>query len=460
MSSCSEQLAHWVFALKFEDLPADVVESAKLRILDVMGLALAGLGTAFGQSVRRAAIAMASGGESRILGTGERVGTSTAAFVNGALAQALEFDDTHNESIVHMSSPSVAAALALSETLNLSGKQLITAIALSNEIACRVGSVAPGQFHRRGFHPTGLFAPFGTTYLAGKVLGLSPEQLVNAAGIVGSFAAGILECWVDGTDSKYLHSGWAAQSGIVAAFLGRAGTTGPRTVFEGRFGLMASHLQDDRVPRNFARITAALGTAWESRRSSFKPFPAAHVIHPYVDALLRLRQQHGINPGSVREIVCPVAGHIVPIVCEPIAEKRRPKSDSHGRVSLQYTLAEALQVGRLGKDAYQPSALQDPEILRLADSVAYHVDPTFPGPERFKGQVKVTLHNGATYEAIEEHNRGSAENPMSTDDLVAKFEENAATILAPTQTGRLAAGIFGLESSTDASALVQLSSGD
>lgn len=459
MSTCSEQLAHWASTLKFEDLPADVVESTKLRILDVIGLAIAGLGTAYGQSVRKAAIAIGSNGEGRIFGTGERVGTCAAAFANGALAQALEFDDTHNESIVHMSSPSVASALALSETLSLSGRQAIAAIAMSNEIACRVGSVSPGQFHRRGFHPTGLFAPFGTTYLAGKLLGLSEEQLVNAAGIVGSFAAGILQCWVDGTDSKYLHSGWAAQSGIVAALLGRADTTGPKAVFEGRFGFMASHLPDGNVPRDFARITEGLGVAWESRRSSFKPFPAAHVIHPYIDALLRLRQQHAIDPASVREIACPVAGYIVPIVCEPVAEKRRPRSDSHGRVSLQYTLAEAMYTGSLGKSAYQSSALGNPRILRLADSVTYSVDPTFPGPERFKGQVKVTLHNGAVYETIEEHNRGSGENPMSTVDLVAKFEENAAGVLAPAQVKQLVAGIFSLEEARDAGALVQLSVG-
>jgi 2-methylcitrate dehydratase PrpD len=460
MSSCSERLAHWASTLRFEDLPADVVESTKVRILDVIGLALAGLGTAFGQSVRKAAIAMGSSAESRIFGTGERVGATAAAFANGALAQALEFDDTHNESIVHMSSPSVAAALALAETLNLSGRQLVTAIALSNEIACRVGSVAPGQFHRRGFHPTGLFAPFGTTYLAGKLLGLSEEQLVNAAGIVGSFAAGILQCWVDGTDSKYLHSGWAAQSGIVAAFLGRAGTAGPKAVFEGRFGFLASHLPDGNTPRGFARITDGLGVTWESRRSSFKPFPAAHVIHPYIDALLRLRQEHAIDPASVREIACPVASYVVPIVCEPVAEKRRPQSDSHGRVSLQYTLAEAMHAGRLGKNAYQSHALQNPEILRLADSVAYYVDPTFPGPEQFKGQVKITLHNGAVYEAIEEHNRGSAENPMSTADLVAKFEENAGAVLSPVQIKQLAAQTFALERTADASVLVQLSVGN
>ena len=460
MSTCSEHLARWVSALKFEDLPADVVDSTKLRILDVIGLAIAGLGTTYGQSVRTAAIAMGSSGEGRIFGTGERVGTSAAAFANGALAQALEFDDTHNESIVHMSSPSVASALALGETLRLSGKQIMTAIALSNEIACRVGSVAPGQFHRRGLHPTGLFAPFGTTYLAGKLLGLSEEQLVNATGIVGSFAAGILQCWVDGTDSKYLHSGWAAQSGIIAAFLGRAGTTGPKAVFEGRFGFMASHLPDGNTPQDFARITDGLGVTWESRRSSFKPFPAAHVIHPYIDALLRLRRQHAIDPASVREIACPVASYIVPIVCEPVAEKRRPNSDSHGRVSLQFTLAEAMHAGRLGKDAYQLSSRRNPEILRLADSVMYSIDLAFPGPERFQGQVKVTLHNGAVYEAVEEHNRGSAENPMSTADLVAKFEENVAGVLAPAQAKQLVAAIFGLEDSRDADALVKMSIGD
>lgn len=457
MSSRSEQLARWAHSLTFEDLPADVVQSTKVRILDVMGLTLAGLGTAFGRSVRDAATAQGSSGASRIFGTGDPVGAAAAAFVNAALAQALEFDDTHNESIVHMSSPSVAAALALSETLPVSGKQLITAIALSNEIACRIGSVAPGQFHRRGLHPTGLFAPFGTTYLAGKLLGLSEEQLVNAAGIAGSFAAGILQCWVDGTDSKYLHSGWAAQSGIVAAFLGRAGTTGPTEVFEGRFGFMASHLPDASAPRNFERITQGLGNMWESRKSSFKPFPAAHVIHPYIDALLRLRKQHAIRPGSVRAIVCAVANQIVPIVCEPMAEKRRPRSDSHGRVSLQYTLAEVLHAGRLGKDAYQPSSLLDPEILRLADSVTYYVDPSFPGSERFKGQVKVILDDGATYEAVEEHNRGSAENPMSMEDLTAKFEENASGVLTSARTRQLADAIFALESHTDASALVQLS---
>ncbi|MFO1351294.1 MAG: MmgE/PrpD family protein [Gammaproteobacteria bacterium] len=460
MPSYTKPLAEWASTIRFEDLPAAVVENSKFRILDVIGLALAGLGTPFGASIKNAALALNPPGPCHLFGVGQRLGVAPAAFANGALAQALEFDDTHNESIVHMSSPAVAAALALAEYRPVSGRDLLTAVALGNEISCRIGCVAPGQFHRRGFHPTGLFAPFGVAFLAGRLLGLQPEQLVNAAGIVASFAAGVLQCWVDGTQSKFLHPGWAAQSGISAAFLAQAGATGPQEALEGRFGLFASHLQDPAVTRSFDRITAGLGTLWESEKASFKPFPAAHVIHPYIDALLRLRQQHRIDHRQVREIVCPVAAYIVPIVCEPLAEKRRPNTDSHGRVSFQYTLAETLARGELGPDAYRAEALRDPAILRLADVVNYHVDPNFPGPERFKGAVKIIMNDGAVYEAVEEHNRGSAANPMSPAELIAKFEANAAALLSPDQRARLIAAVTAVDGMAAAGELVRLAIAD
>src|SRR5579872_2876940 len=295
--------------MRFEDLPADVIESTKLRVMDVMGLSLAGAITPFGHSTLAAAVALSPPGPCRVWGTGDRLGVTAAAFANGAFSQALEFDDTHNESIVHMSSPAVAAALALAELSRpVSGRDLITAIALGNEISCRVGSVASGQFHKRGFHPTGLFATFGITYLASKLLGLDTHRMAQAAGICGSFASGLLQCWVDGTQTKFLHPGWAAQSAITAATLAREGTTGPAEVFEGRFGLFASHLQDATgTLADYGRIHHKLGTHWESRNASFKPFPAAHVLHPYISAILRLRSQHGITSADVERIECPVA---------------------------------------------------------------------------------------------------------------------------------------------------------
>ena len=454
-AALATQLARWVSGLSFADLPADVVAATRLRVLDVIGLALAGSTTPFGRSTRKAALALSPPGSSRILATGERVGSPTAAFANAAFAQALEFDDTHNESVVHMSSPAVAAALALAETRTTSGRELIVAIALANEISCRIGSVASGQFHRRGFHPTGLFAPFGVTCLAGRLLGSDAVILSRALGICGSFAAGLLECWVDGTQSKFLHSGWAAQSGIAAATLAHAGVTGPPTILEGRFGLFASHLQHPETRKELERVTEGLGTTWESRNASFKPYPAAHVLHPYVDAVLRARERHAIVPEDVARIECPVAEFNVSIVCEPLAEKLAPASDSHARISLQYTVAEALYAGRLGRSAYSEESRASPAILALARRVTYVVDPTFPGPGRFKGAVRITMRDGRVIAETQEHNLGSVENPMSAEQLRAKFDENAAGILSDPQRDRLAGDVDQLDVLDDAAILVE-----
>jgi 2-methylcitrate dehydratase PrpD len=435
--SFSIQLGRWAAGLAFEDLPEDVVAATKLRVMDVIGLALAGAETDFGRSVHRAALALSAPGPSTILGFGDRVSAPAAAFANGAFSQALEYDDTHNESIVHMSSPAVSATLALAEFTEVSGRDFLTAIAIGNEISCRVGSVSSGELHKRGFHPTGLFATFGASYLAGKLLGLDAETMARAAGIAGSFASGLLQCWVDGTQTKFLHPGWSAQSGITAALLARAGVTGPAKVFEGRWGLFASHVQDANAHRDFARITDRLGDHWASRNSSFKPFPAAHVIHPYISAALRLREKYSIAPRDIECIECPVAQFIVGIVCEPTAEKFAPSTDSHGRVSLQYSVAEALYQGALGKSAYSAESRSSPEILALARRVQYRVDPDYPGPGRFKGAVMIRLKDGREFEEIEEYNRGSAENPMTRDELRAKFEENAGGFLTAGQRRRL-----------------------
>jgi 2-methylcitrate dehydratase PrpD len=342
----------------------------------------------------------------------------------------------------------------MADFTEISGRDLITAVAIGNEISCRVGSVSSGELHKRGFHPTGLFATFGAAYLAGKLLSLDADALACAAGIAGSFASGLLECWVDGTQTKFLHPGWSAQSGITAALLAGSGVTGPAQVFEGRWGLFASHVQDSAAHRDFTRIGERLGEHWESRNSSFKPFPAAHVIHPYISAVLRLRQKHGIKPADIQRIECPVTAFIVGIVCEPTEEKFAPASDSHGRVSLQYTLAEALYHGSLGKNAYSAASRVNPEILALARRVQYHVDPDYPGPGRFKGAAKIVLNDGRSLEEVEEYNRGSAENPMTAEELRAKFDENASGFLTATQRENMVHEIDHLERLTSAKLLI------
>ena len=449
VQSCSQSIARWVTQATFETLPQDVVAATRLRILDVIGLTIAGGTTPFGLAVRRTADA-APAMRCRLWGTDRTTSMASAAFANGALSQALEYDDTHNESIVHISSPSVAAALALVDQHGGSGRDLIRAVAIGNEVSSRAGSVAPGQFHKRGFHPSGLFAPFGVACLASAFLGLDERATVAAQGIVGSFAAGLIQCWVDGTQSKFLHPGWAAQSGIAAAGLAHEGVTGPSEVYEGRFGLFASHLQDEAAARDYGRLVEGLGTRWDSRNASFKPYPAAHVIHPYIDAALRLRERLGLTPAMIARVECPVPPYILGIVLEPLAEKRRPLTDSHGRVSMQYTLAEALVLGRLGRDSYSAASLRDPAILSLADRIDYVVDESLPGPEQFKGVVRIELTTGGVVEDIEEHNRGSLANPMSVAEITGKFRENVSGTLSDEEANRLIDLVLDLDAIEDA----------
>jgi 2-methylcitrate dehydratase PrpD len=163
-----------------------------------------------------------------------------------------------------------------------------------------------------------------------------------------------------------------------------------------------------------------------------------------------------VTPADVERLDCPVTQFIVGIVCEPAAEKVAPLTQSHCRVSLQYTLAEALVRNRLGRDAYEDVLRRDPEILALARRVHYHVDPAYPGPGRFKGAVRATLRDGRIVEVAEEYNRGSAENPMSEDDLRAKFHENAAAVLDAAARSKLADTIARLDTLTDAAILPPL----
>ncbi len=180
------------------------------------------------------------------------------------------------------------------------------------------------------------------------------------------------------------------------------------------------------------------------------------MIHPYISAVLRLRAKYGIQPQDVERIECPVTAFIVGIVCEPTVEKFAPASDSHGRVSLQYSLAEALYHGALGKAAYSAESRGNPEILALARRVHHYVDPDYPGPGRFKGAARIVLKNGSSFEEVEEYNRGSAENPMTQEELRAKFDDNASAFLLARQRDHLSNEIGRLETIDSASDLLSI----
>ena len=300
-NSLSLELAHWTLGLRYEDLPERVVADVKLRVLDTLGLVISGAGTPMGRAVHAASGSLGSGRRARLIPSGKRTSAPTAALAHGTQAHAEDFDDTHNESIMHSSAPVVATALALGEWVRASGREAIVLVAAGNELNCRLGCVAPGRFHDHGFHPTSVLGSITSAILAGRMLGLDASGAAHAAGIAGSQASGILEAYEDGTWSKTLHPGWAAHAGVTAGVLASAGFSGPLTVLEGRFGLYRSFLRGSGQSFDFDRVTAGLGDEWEQLDSSFKPYPCAHAIHSFVDAALEVRTSLGLRPARCLE---------------------------------------------------------------------------------------------------------------------------------------------------------------
>jgi 2-methylcitrate dehydratase PrpD len=430
--SASGALAEWTLRLQCGDLPSDIVEAVQVRLLDTIGIMLAATDTPIGRAARDGARAMGGGTSSRIVGFGDRTSAMLAALAGGTLAHALDFDDTHDPSLVHPSAAIVPAALAVGETAGASGNELLAVLAAGSEIGCRLGSVAPMAFHKRGLHPTGLLTGFGAVAVAGRLLGLEASKLQAAFGIHGSQAAGLLESFSDGTWVKTMHPGWAACSGIAAVHLAANGFTGPATVFEGRRGLFAALADAPEGGLDFSRLTAELGRTWEFRRSSIKLYPCAQVIQPFVDLALAASRQ-GLRHDRIRTVTAPMAEHYIGVVAEPRAEKLAPVTPTHARASLQYCIAAALRLGHCGPGAFTEKIIADPAILKLAARVATPVEQRPAAPGQLRARLTIETDDGQRWQAEQEHHRGSAENPISRADVEAKFEANTERLLSRRQ---------------------------
>lgn len=440
MPSITESLAAWLVDLRLDDLPAELRHQTQQRILNHVGVALAAGSREYGAAVGPAALALGAVGPCHILGRAEGTIATSAALANGTMASALAFDDSQTETLIHVTATTAAAAMAIAEWKGLSGRDVLLAVAAGNEIICRIGAVAPAQFHRNGFHPTGVVGAFGAAFVAARLLGLDARHMVQAAGIVGTMAAGSNECWRDGSWAQIIDPGWAAQCGITAAVLAANGFSGPAPVLEGAYGLFASHIQDRAYSLDLARAEAALGATWESRHVSIKPYPCGHVSIPFVDCALDLFGR-GIRAEQITRVICHVPQWITPVVCEPAAEKKRPTTDWHCRVSLPFTMAETLFLGRMDATSYSPENRADPGILALAQRVDYVIDPDAPRAEEYKGWITVETHDGASHEAVHFHGK---DDHMSDAAIFTKFEQCLTGTPAAGQAGALRDAVLAL----------------
>ncbi|MGB7258333.1 MAG: MmgE/PrpD family protein [Pseudolabrys sp.] len=415
----AEQLAECIAGLHAAGLPPAVKTKCDDLLIDVVGLCVTARNEDY---VKRALAGWDDDGPCTAIGHKRTLSASGAAFINGTAAHGEDFDDTFEGGPVHAGAVIVPAVLAACERHKPDGQSALLGIAVGTEVMCRLSTVVPKAVHKSGFHPTAIFGVMGAAAGVGAALGLTQKQIVDALGIAGSLAGGIIEYLAEGAWTKRLHPGWAAQSGLRAALLGRSGFSGPRTVFEGVHGLF--HGFAHTTKGNYAALTGDFGKRWVTETLAFKPYPCGTMAHPYIDCAKRLAAR-GIKADDVKELVCEVAEGTVHRLWEPLADKQRPPNGYAAKFSTPFLLATGFVRGGVGLDAFTDAAVHDKDVLALSSKVRYVVDPDNPYPNNFTGHIRAVMRGGSVIEERQPHLRGGAHEPLTHADVEEKFLLNA-----------------------------------
>ena len=438
------KLAEFAAALRFDALPADVIDAARRHLLDTVGVAIRGRAHPNARNSLRAMEAVdGAAGTVAVWGSERELSTGYAALVNGIACHVLDFDDTHTDAIVHGSAIIAPVVLALGEQQKASGGELIVAFVAGWEVAARVGLASRGTFHQRGFHTTSIAGVFGASAAAARLLGLSAERTAHALGLAGSQASGINEYLSNSSSAKCMHTGWSAHAGIIAATMAQAGMTGPMTVFEGRDGLLRTHGEHNEA--DVEALAADLSTRWETTRVSIKPYPCCHFAHAFVDCVGTLVSR-GVKASNVVSLECVVPQTEVALICEPRAGKVKPETPYAAKFSLPFLLAAKLVDGAIGHQTFEGENLARQDLLGIAARVTYRIaspDET-PFPKTFPGWVDATLTDGRRIVERIEINAGHPDNPLSIEDVRAKFTSNTVSAMGHAGAKRLAALIMAL----------------
>ena len=444
----SRRLAEHVVGVRFEDLSPKAVQMARYALLDAIGVSLgaSGLGEGCDAFVSQA-MAQGATEEATILGYGKRTSAALAAFANGALAHALDFEDAFDGAPVHPNAQTVPAVLALAESLpSVSGRDVIAALAVGCDLVCRLGQSPTPSIDSYGWYPPPIFGAFGATAAAARLLRLSVEQTLDAFSLTLCQATCSAEIKYN-PDSviRAVRDAFAAQAGIVSAQLAARGVRGFNQPFEGKAGFFAlfARGQYSRQP-----LLTDLGRGFLIEELSFKPWPACRGTHAFIDAALQLRAQHSFGWQEVAS--GQMTGSTVQLMLyEPQAGKRRPSTAIDAKFSLPFTVASALIHGGVTLASYETSALHEPAVLALAEKLSYVVsDEPLLRDSPTSGRLSLTLRGGKTVECTVVAPLGAIARPLAESTLIDKFKHCAsqARVKVPQQNlGRIISGILSLE---------------
>lgn len=462
MEFLAQLLSQFVYATNYEMLSDTVVSQIKQHVIDTLGCCYAGLPLASMEAMRH--VVMIDGGQEQAsaIGLQRAVPTMQAAFINGSLARALEFDDIFMPDL-HPSGVIVPVALALGEWVQSTGKEFLTAIATGLELCCRLSAAAydfdlkNSLFNQRGQDASSLCGSIAASAMAAKLLKLDADKIMHAIAISVSFASGVIESNRTGGTIKGLQSGWAAKAAIQAALLAQAGITGPKAALEGRLGFYQSFISGKFQS---AKLTTDLGQEWLMSTIRFKPYPCNYYTHTGIDAALNLLRRN-IDIDQIVSLHLGVASPMFRTIGEPLPLKQSPQDGYAAKFSAPYTIASALLGGTglgLGINDFNDDLVKEPRRKELMVKTTVSIDEECNEifPEHAASILTITLKEGREWVEKVMVNRGSPANPLSNQEIIIKFQDNAAGHLTVEEQKKLIENIFNIESLVRVNDLVAL----
>jgi 2-methylcitrate dehydratase PrpD len=448
------QLAEFASGIRLDRLPAEVVARARFLILDLVGnIVRARHDAESTPSFLGAVRAMGmTGGNAGVFGDAGRYTPAGAAFLNGALAHSLDFDDTHAAASLHPGAPVIPAALAAGEMVGASGADVLAAIIAGYDITCRVALALPAAEHYdRGFHPTATCGAFGAAAAAARVFGLDADGVAGALGTALSQCAGSLQFLANGAWTKRFQVGWAACNGLMAATLVREGFKGAAQALEGRHGFMRAYAPSPRPER----AVQDLGRVFELMATAVKPYPSCRYGHAGIDAAIALRGELGLEAEEIEAVTLglPKAGQM--LIGEPAEKKADPRNVVDGQFSGPFVVACALATGRMGWDSY--GLLRDPAVRSLLPKIRCEIDPEIEAefPANMSGKLTVrTRGRTATRKVVVP--KGEPGNFLTEAELRGKFAGLADEVLGRDRAVRLADAVLAIDTTADVAALMRL----
>ena len=353
------------------------------------------------------------------IGVGVKVGAHTRLHARVTIYDGCEIG---SNGIVHSGAVIVPAVMAACEREGLGGDRLLVGIATGVELMCRLSLVAPQATHKAGFHPTAVFGALAAAGGVSAALGLTAQQATSALGIAGSMASGIIEYLAEGTWTKRMHAGWAAQAGLRAALMARGGFLGPRTVLDGVHGFY--HAFAPSVPPDFSQLLDGLGQRWVIETVAFKPYACGTMTQPFIDCAIQLAKS-GVHAEDITEIRCEVGEGTVHRLWEPLAVKHHPQTPYAAKFSTPFCMAVGFFDHRAGFAQFTEARIRDKAVLRLAGKIRYVINPHDEYPRNFTGHLHATLKDGSVHEFRQPHMRGGAHAPMAMVEFETKFLDNA-----------------------------------